>query len=75
MLMTGRQPLSPVGAWLTTHGSDTAASYEQHLEELTKLKGEFHGIARANDDLSRMKRQERYDKGRKETKLRQEITY
>ena len=67
--MTGRQPLSPVDAWLTTHGSNTTASHEQHLEELTKLKGELHDIARANDYLSRMKRQERYDKGAKRNEI------
>ena len=69
LLMTGRQPISPVDAMLATYGKGKTESYEQHLHSLTILKNELHDIARSNDETSKDKRQERTCVYRKQTQI------
>ena len=56
LLMTGRQPLSPIDAMLTRKDGTSELSYSQHAERLKQLSSELKSLAAENDRQSRMDR-------------------
>ena len=56
LLMTGRQPLSPIDAMLSRKGWTDELSHSQHAERLQQLSSEIMSLAAENDRQSRMDR-------------------
>ena len=61
LLMTGRQPLSPVDAILTEDCMGGLRVPQQHIEELKDTKRELQALARERDGISKERMRERYN--------------
>ena len=67
LLSTGRQPTSPIDAWIAAHKEGPAETHQQHVERLVKLKAELLEQAAENDRISKRKMQQKYDRGTRRT--------
>ena len=63
LLMTGRQPTSPIDASMGTRQWSELPSQDQHVERLREIKVELEALARENDGQCKAKRDEIRNEG------------
>ena len=69
LLMTGRQPLSPVDAMLGGSCAGGLKSPLLHVEDLERTKQKLQNLARQNDEVSKLRMREKYNMSAKTSSI------
>ena len=70
LLNTGRQPTSPINAWIETHKGNTTGIHHQYLDSLVDLKKKLVDVAAENDQSSKLRMKERSEKDTRRERVR-----